>query len=553
MQGVHLSFNQESNELVIKINTSGLLRAISSDDLKKYIRSGKYINHYLNSEAFEEVIAKANLDFESNVVNEYEKVIGCAKDAEYNVVMSKDKMTAELIITAPYAGKIKTVAEVINVCKEQGVNRGLSKKRIQTLLTQLKGALPGDQISAVVAAGLPPKAGRPTTLVQLVPNILDRVLQPRIDDKDIADMRELGEIVSVLSGTPIARIKPETKGRDGFSVDGKAIKAKPGKKQNFKLDGNVHFAENDEHLIVAEKTGMPSFSGNKIKIDDVFSTKGVSVGTGNIDFNGAVVVNGDVADKMKIIATGDVTINGFVESAIIETSGNILITQGAAGQTVHADQKPNCVLKAKGDILVANAQGCTIECGGNLHVQKQLAFSHIQCAGSVFVGKTPDKPDGTLLGCKIFARGDIAAGVIGATSGSKILIDFGTELNKLNQGKESLHKTFKKVEAKFSTHHEKLQALKNKKVPAELEDKVALLEEAVISEKQLLNWIKDKIEDGEMLEANFPMYLRIKATQALHAGVTLQYNQFKWHSEREFSPIVVAFKDSKWNADPITV
>jgi uncharacterized protein (DUF342 family) len=551
MQGVHLKLDETQSQLLVTINTSGLLQAIAIDDIKKYIRASRFASYFLEQTALEAIIAKANLDFESNVVNEYQETIGIAKDAEYQVVLSKDKMSAELIITAPYAGKLHTVAELINICKEQGVNRGLSKKRITDALAHCRSLLPGDKYAVVVAKGLPPKAGQPTTLVQLVPNILERVLRPQINENDVADMRNLGEIVSVLSGTPIARIKPETKGRDGFSVDGKAIKAKPGKKQAFKLDANVVASDDDPNLIVAEKTGMPSFAGNKIKVDDVFSSNGVNVGTGNIDFNGAVVINGDVADKMRIIAKGDVTINGFVESAYIETTGDIVITQGAAGQSVSAQAPPNCVLRAQGNVTIANAQGCDIHCDGDLHIFKQLAFSHVACNGAIYVGKNKDKAEGIVIGCQIVCRGDICAGVIGATSGSHIVIDFSEPLARLTSGNDELLRMAATIQRNLKQHQAQLARLQGRTIPEELVPKVTQLEAALRKEQQLYVWIQDKLADQAAINASLPKFLRVTATNTLHSGVSIKYVQHQWRSEREFGPMRVQFGKEKWQAEPI--
>ena len=83
-------------------------------------------------------------------------------------------------------------------------------------------------------------------------------------------------------------------------------------------------------------------------VDDTFQTKGVNVGTGNINYEGAVLVNGDVTESMQVIAKGDVTINGFVESAVIRAGGDIIITEGAMGKMHEED----CQLIAKGSVFV---------------------------------------------------------------------------------------------------------------------------------------------------------------------------------------------------------
>ncbi|MBN7827867.1 FapA family protein, partial [Bowmanella dokdonensis] len=139
---------------------------------------------------------------------------------------------------------------------------------------------------------------------------------------------------------------------------------------------------------------MPKFNSGDMWVDETFICKGVNVGTGNINYDGAVIVNGDVTEKMIITASGDVTINGFVESAIIQAGGDIIITQGAMGKQAENDKNEySTKLSAQGSIHVQHGQGLEISCNGNVTVGKQLAHSNIICRGSVIVGPI-DNPNG---------------------------------------------------------------------------------------------------------------------------------------------------------------
>ncbi|MEN8770957.1 MAG: FapA family protein, partial [Glaciecola sp.] len=223
-------------------------------------------------------------------------------------------------------------------------------------------------------------------------------------------------------------------------------------------------------------------------VDEVFVSNGVNVGTGNIDYRGAVIINGDVADKMKVIAKGD-----------------IIITQGAAGQTVDNNTVPNCVIRAGGNVCIENAQGLDIICGGDLIVRKQLAFSRIVCKVNIFVGKQ-DKADGILIGCQISGRGEITAGVIGATSGSSISIDFTQEYNNVHRASTSLKKQYEGLQSTYTQHQQQQQ---------------------------------------------FAQHLTIKATHTLHSGVYVIINKYTWESKQQFGPSKVFFVTSKWEITPL--
>lgn len=258
---------------------------------------------------------------------------------------------------------------------------------------------------------------------------------------------------------------------------------------------------------IADRDGMPKFDGFKVRVDEVFVSNGVNVGSGNIDYRGAVIINGDVADKMKVIAKGDITVNGFVESAYLETKGDIIITQGAAGQTVDNNTVPNCVIRAGGTVCIENAQGLDIICGGDLIVRKQLAFSRIVCKGNIFVGKQ-DKADSILIGCQISGRGEITAGVIGATSGSSISIDFTQEYNNVHRAAASLKKQYESLRSTYTQHQQQQQQ-------------------------------------------QFAQHLTIKATHTLHSGVNVIINKYTWKSKQQFGPSKVFFATSKWEITPL--
>ena len=105
-------------------------------------------------------------------------------------------------------------------------------------------------------------------------------------------------------------------------------------------------------------------------MQDTYTSAGVNSSTGDIQFDGAVVVNGDVGEDREINASGNVTINGFVESAYIHSGGDIIISEGAIGKMHDED----CRLVAGGSVYVHHAQGLNIQAGTDVNIGTQLAY-----------------------------------------------------------------------------------------------------------------------------------------------------------------------------------
>ena len=550
MQGVSVSLDKSNNGVSLHVDTSQIKERLDIAEVSRYLASGKYAEFECNNETLKSLLDTANVDIESQVSTKHQAVIAYGQDAELKMEISSDKMTATLHVIAPKGGNNPSLDALTAFCREQKVTNGLSIKRLQHVLKMLPTRKPDEAFSQIVAKGLPPRNGRNSELTELVENVLTRLLTPKIDENDNAHMRDFGEIFSVTQHTPIARYRPATPGRTGFNVEGKVLKPKPGKSKPVKLEEGAIADKDDENLILANRNGMPKFTGLKVKVDDIYTAKGVDVGTGHVEYDGAVIINGDVADQMKIIASGDITIKGFVESAYIETPGNVYITEGAAGQNPDAQTDPNCIIRAGGDVFIENAQGLDIHCGGELLINKQIAYSNIRCGGSVIVGDK-EKPKGMIIACNIKARGEIIAGTIGAISGSKLVIDFTESYDQITSSSFSLKKMYKELNAKFNAHKSKWQLLKNKNLPPELDDKLNALESAIIKEKQLLNWIKDRLDDNQSITDTLPKYLRVKATKQLFPGVNIKLQHNTWQANKEHGPIEVMYQEKKWEAEPI--
>lgn len=550
MIGVAVTLDSSKNFVDITIEPAALEREVDSKLLWHEIHEGQFKSLYVSQSTLKAACDKANHYFKTGDHTAVQERIGERRNTEVDFKISSDGLSATLVLTAPYGGRVPTVDILCNLAFNAGIQRGLSRKRVEALLLELSKAPPGAVLESEVARGLPPRDGKHSKLIPLVPNALERVLQPQQTDNDRVDMRNLGEVVCVKIHTPVLRREPPTPGRHGYDVKGNALPAQPGKLQEFKLGKGTVVSDSDPNLLVAAISGMPKFADNSMTIDETFTCSGVNVGSGHVDYDGAVLVNGDVTEKMQIKATGDVTINGFVESALIEAGGDIIITEGAMGKMADGQLEHSCFLKAAGSIHVQHGQGIDIQCGGNVTVSRQLAYSRIQSGGSITVGRI-DNPQGNLFACDIVSQGSVQAGTVGAVSGSTLKIDFSPGFSKLLERKDALDDLLKQLRNNNSRHKEKLDLIKTRLLPAEIRQKVDNALDMLNNETCLLNWLELKAIEMRQQKEDYQNAIGVVATKRLYNGVSVKLNNRNWRSERDYDRCKLNYSNHQWHYDPI--
>ena len=550
MDGVTFSFDENLQFVSMTVEPDELDAELDAKVVFAELKETEFAEVYLSRSTIKTVCDKANHYFKTHDSTSVTEQIGERRNAEVAFRIAEDEMTAHLSLTAPYGGHFPTLKAIMTLAQKSDVVRGVSAKRIRNLLQKLKQSDPGEVIDDLIAKGLPARDGHSSFMKPLVPNALERVLKPQVAEDGKADLRNLGEVVCVKAKVPVVRRMAPSQGRSGFTVKGKKIEATAGKWLPIKMGNGTEISEQDENLIVASISGMPKFQNLTMTVDDTFICKGVNVGSGHVTYDGAVLVNGDVAEKMRIVASGDVTVNGFVESAYIEAGGDIIITEGAMGKESADANQNTCVLKAQGSIHVQHGQGIAITCSGNVSIGRQLAYSQIRCGGSVTVGQG-DMPRGNLFACDIESQSQIAAGTLGAVSGSTLKIDFSNGFNILSERIEAIDDLLKQMRENNSRHKERMDLIATKKVPKELLQRVNEARELFDNETAMLQWIETKSNELREAKEAYKDNVKIIATKKLYSGVSLKLNKRTWRSEREYDRCEVIYKEHQWQYEPL--
>lgn len=551
MLGITLEVDKTNTYLDIIIEPELLEQPIDAKLIFEIIKESNYSKFFIFDENVIEVISSFKNATANNNRAPISQRVGERRDTNVKCTILEDQLSAVMTLTCGYAGKIPTAQDLKIALNKAGIKRGISTKRLAALTQQIQQGTSGEIFENTVAKGLPPKAGQSSKLQPLVQNALERILTPQNKGDERVDMRNLGSIICVKKGDELLRRLPPSKGRAGYTVTGVPLTPKPGEWLKFRPSDGTVISDHDENLLIADISGMPKFKEPKMWVDDTYICKGINVGTGNVEYDGAVLVNGDVTENMRIVAKGDVTINGFVESAFIQAGGDIIITEGAMGKVNDALTEYSTTLIAQGSIHIQHGQGLDLKCNGNVSIGRQLAYSRIESKGKVTVGAI-DKPNGNIFACSIKCYEQFSAGTIGAISGSSLSIDFSEGFNNLLERKDTLDDLLKQISNNNLRHMERMNIINSKYVPKEMQSRVDEANQLFQGESQLLQWLHIKANEMRENKEEYQENLQMIANKKIYPGVTIKLNNRTWRADREYDRSKVAFQGHQWEFEPIT-
>ena len=359
-------------------------------------------------------------------------------DGRCRVQVSNDAMEAYLVIEPPIGeGNWPTKEDALKAINSERIIYGIIDEAIDEAINkhQIKPVL--------IAKGKPPVNGTDAEINYLFETGVFR--KAFIEDEfGRVDYRQVQNLQNVTVGQKIVEKIPATPGEPGMNVRGEEVKANPGKDKQIKLGKNVAWTE-DNLAIVSTINGEPSLANNKVSVHEVHEIKGdVNFQSGNINFLGSVVIQGNVESGFKIEAEGDVTIYGNVDSAEIKAGGNIFVKGGISGMD---KGKVIC----GGDFSAKYIEHASIDCEGTITVREAIMHCQINADQKVVC----EGGKGLIVGGLIRSGEEISAKTIGSRLGTVTELEVGVkpklklELQELEEelknNKESLDKAEKAI------------------------------------------------------------------------------------------------------------
>lgn len=365
-------------------------------------------------------------------------VIGETVDAEFSIKVSDDDMQVSLSYSPAQGGLALEKKQVMAALHKQGITFGIQESVIDQVL---QGKEAHD---VVIAAGEPAIDGEDGRFEKLVTDIRDR--RPRIDDQGKAHYNDITQFVTVQAGEALIRRLPPGEGKAGQNVRGEIIPAKPGEAVMFAANlSGTKLSENDPNILVAEIYGQPVFVENGALVESTITVDDVDQSTGNIEFEGSVMVNGNVTTGMRIDAKGDVLINGMVEEASqITAGGDIIIQQGVIGRgSITEDNgKPGkgvVRLESEGSISARFIENSCVSAGREVRVSELIAHSDVSARHAVIVGNKNSKR-GHIMGGITRAEDYLQAEILGspAAVNTRVIVGVNPEYNAALQETQQL-------------------------------------------------------------------------------------------------------------------
>jgi uncharacterized protein (DUF342 family) len=300
-------------------------------------------------------------------------------DFTVQIDVKSDNSVVSMLMTPPmYGGTEPTVALIKQAAADKGVSFGIDEKTISDAVKNLQF---GQDI--IIAKWNPPVSGIDGTIIWRYDK--EVTAKPIEDENGNVDYKNLGTVRNILKSTVLADITLPTEGTPGTDVLGNTLIPIPGKKASFQLGANTELSE-DGKRIVATADGALTYKNSTFAIEhEVVIKTNIDFSTGNIDFIGDIVVNGDVMEGFKVESTsGNVLIKGGIYGGEIKAAGNITIKKGAN----------HSKLEAGGDLTVMFCEYSDISCVGDLEATN-LIICNVYCGGKL---KTKGKSGGLVGG-----------------------------------------------------------------------------------------------------------------------------------------------------------
>lgn len=428
------------------------------------------------------------------------------KNCPVRVQVSPDEMAAYVVVEQDGEEKDLVTLELLMDCiGRAGVVHGIDLPRVQEALN------PGNRGKLImIARGTPPVPGDDGWIEYKF------TLEPKkgpVETPDgRVDFRNLNLIQNVQKGQLLVVKHDPTLGTPGKTVTGKPVPARAGKPAVIRRGRNTLLDESG-HNLYSLIDGHVRVVDDKIVVEPVYEIAGdVDFSTGNIDFVGDVVIKGSVTSGFKVKAGGNIEVYGVVESATLESGGNIIVRQGIAG----ADRG---FVHAQGSVTACYIENARVVAGIDVIATEAIVQARVSAGRAV----RAEGRKGAIVGGQIQARDEIAARVIGSPLATQTVLEVGTD-PVLREEYRVVTKEYREKKKALENLSQNLQVMQKALSAESLSEKrrMALLK-MIQDYKALAAEVTELEKRYKTLEEEFnrSQHGRIKAFDMVYPGVQI--------------------------------
>lgn len=418
------------------------------------------------------------------------------KDCKIEIQVASDRLKAWIRVSPAFGGTGVSEPLLRQALKNHHVCFGINESLIQQIVQD------GQCDRELVAEGIPPTRGEPVKFEPLVHESEHKGI-PQEGEYGRVDYKDLGLFLSVAPGTPLLKHIPPAMGSPGSGVDGVPIPAPPAVDRLPHPGIGTALSKEDPDVIVATRSGQPYFFDNSVRVDPTLEIDSVGPSTGNVDFEGNIIIRGPVESGYDVKAGQDLTVLDTVEGANLTAGRNMVLLTGVYG-------KSKSEISVAGNIEARFISDCTVRCGGNIEVADLIGHCSIECEGIISLGQNGGK--GQIYGGRLVAMRGVYAQILGSVSETVTLIELAPP--------RDLMQRLIRVEDQIDANRRTLEIMEKHLQPGGEDSRAGEYAEKAAGIRETLTALKK--EQAILQEkANASRKGRIKAA-VVHRGVTLR-------------------------------
>lgn len=406
-------FDDSNNNLYADLSSSEEEVLTSRSSILDMLKERGYADFYFEPNAIDKLF---------NQINKNERgrfAIGEKRDAQIKVDFDEEFMSARMTVSPPNGGRDLDEHLLKLALDNEGIYRACCDEAVLDEIIKTKTA---EEVE--FARGTEPVDGIDASFEALVQEV--EYSTPKESKTGQIDLREVVRFSLIEENTPLMRRTPAIPGENGRNVKGQVITAAEADDSSFDEDLlGAKVSEEDSNLLVSTCKGHPVILERGVKVDNSIVVNNVDMSTGNITYDGSVLVKGEVKAGMKIKVTGDIIVKGVVTKATLIAKNNITIECGVIGSDPAKDgqESPPAVLKAGGDIKAQYLNLAEMTSGRNIEVREYISHCTTEAKEKVLVGQKGGK--GKVFGGTCYGRAGVYANAVGANGGVKTFISAG--------------------------------------------------------------------------------------------------------------------------------
>jgi hypothetical protein len=216
------------------------------------------------------------------------------------------------------------ISDIMGELKAQGIVRGVNIAQL------IKAVSQNSPVQIVIAEGIEPTAGQDASLELYFSESIVNVFQ---EVEGYVDFKSHKHIPQSSPGDILARFTPMKHGVHGYNIYNEMVM--PPLPSDIRIKSGTHVELNDKGEFISLKAGRPKLSGGSSKRIDITTEyvihHDVNLESGNIFFNGDVIIYGNVLESMIVESLGNVYVFGNVYRATITATGSIFVSGNVTG------------------------------------------------------------------------------------------------------------------------------------------------------------------------------------------------------------------------------